>query len=302
MQKDACEAGKAMKKEGRLRRGALVAAMAALLAVEPMISSCASVQTPGRGNPITAIERECRNRMPIYGERGSGPFVEESSVDEARMQEIIGGLRRSTVLINSDEALGSGVVIYRCGSETAILTNRHVVEANERRDGNVVGAPNITITNDGVRVRPVRIMLAPRELDLAIVFVREEIGPPAAIAQGTPRVGARVIVVGNPLGVEDSVSRGIVSNYVRNTSDGGLAYEAIQTDAAINGGNSGGGVFLANGELVGITTFKLRIGAGFAEGMGYALPVSLVRNMPLEAWTEIPLAPAVAAGGAPTGG
>lgn len=288
----ACEAGKALKKSGRMRRGVLVAAMASLLAVEPIISSCAALSgnSAGPSNPVSAIERECRNRLPIYGERGPGPRVGESSIGEERMQQIIGGLRRSTVLINSDEALGSGVVLYRCGGETAILTNRHVVEANVRRDGNIVGAPNITITNDGLRVRPIRIMLAPSGLDLALVFVRGEVGPPVAITQGTPRVGARIIVVGNPLGVEDSVTRGIISNYVRNES-GGLAYEAIQTDAAINGGNSGGGIFLANGELLGIATFKLRLGAGYAEGMGYALPVSLIRNTPLGAWAEIPLSP-----------
>ncbi|MCI0503141.1 trypsin-like peptidase domain-containing protein [Candidatus Micrarchaeota archaeon] len=304
LHKDACEAGKALKREGRLRRGAYVAALAALLAVEPLISSCAGIQNPRPGNPISAVDRECRNRNPIIGERNPGPRVDDNAVDERRMQEIIGTLRRSTVLIRSDEALGSGVILYSCGGETAILTNRHVVEANARRDGNVVGAPNITIRNDGVIVRPVRVLLAPQELDLALVFVQGDIGPQAAVSHGMPRVGARVLVVGNPLGVEDSVSRGIVSNYVPNESDGGLAFDAIQTDAAINGGNSGGGVFLANGELLGIATFKLRLGTGYAEGMGYALPITLVQNSQLGAWTEIPLTAgaALAADGAAGGG
>lgn len=290
------EAGKAKRKDRWMRRGFLVAAMASLLAVEPLLGGCTGTmaQMPrGRANQITAVEGQCprSGRIPISGEERSAQRDDESSVSEARMQEIIASLRRSTVLIRSDEGLGSGVVLYRCGEETAILTNRHVVEADEPRDGRVVSAPNIEVINDGLRVRPARIILAPNELDLALVFVREDIGPPVTVATGRPRIGARVVVVGNPLGVEDSVSRGIVSNYVQRESRSGFPYEAIQTDAAINPGNSGGGVFLSNGELIGIVTSKPRLGTGLAEGMGYALPMALLQDLPLEAWTEISITP-----------
>jgi len=293
------EAGSEKKKEekgkerGKISRRLLIGAMATLLAVEPLISSCAGVtaQNPGPKNPASVTERDCRKRSPIQ-ENDTKDREDESTVSEKRLQEIVGQLRKSTVLIKSDEATGSGVILYRCGGETAILTNRHVVTSDAAPAGKVLISPNIQIINEGMRVRPVRIVIAPQQIDLAIVFVREDIGPPVKTTQKKPQVGARIILIGNPLGVEDSVSQGIVSNYVKDKSDGGFPFESIQTDAAINPGNSGGGMFLANGELFGIVTFKLRLGFGFAEGMGYAIPLGILKDFMVDSWTEIAAAPA----------
>jgi S1-C subfamily serine protease len=266
--------------------------MATMLALEPIMSGCASVfaNNSSSGNPISAKERECRKRSPIQ-ENGTANRENENKNEKKRLQEVVKELRKSTVLIDSDESGGSGVILYRCGDETAILTNRHVVTSDKAPAGSVVVSPNIKITNEGKEVRPIRIVIAPHDLDLALVFVKEDIGPPVKFSQMKPEVGSKLIVVGNPLGVEDTVSIGIVSNFIKDKSDGGFPFELIQTDAAINAGNSGGGMFLSNGELLGIVTFKLRHGLGFAEGMGYAIPLSIIGNFKVDSWVEINTAP-----------
>ena len=275
------------------RRKLIIAAMATMLAVEPLISACAGIgiQKAGPGNPMTLVERECRKRPPIQ-ENDTKGSEDESVVSGKRLQEIIGQLRKSVVRIESDESIGSGVILYRCGGETAILTNKHVVTTDKAPDGKVLASPNIRISNEGMLVRPVKVVIAPQGLDLALVFVREDIGPPIKTTQKIPQIGTRTIIIGNPLGVEDSVSQGIVSNIVKDKSEGGFPFESIQTDAAINPGNSGGGMFLANGELLGIVTFKLRLGFGFAEGMGYAIPLGVLKNFIVDSWAEIATAPA----------
>ncbi len=280
------------------RKKLLIAAMATMLAVEPLISGCASVMNRNLNpkNPASIIENECRKRSPIQ-ENGTANKADESKSEKKRIQEVVKQLRKSIVLINSDESIGSGVILYRCGGETAILTNRHVVTSDKAPAGSVFVSPNIRIVNEGVEVRPVRVVIAPNELDLALVFVKEDIGPPVKFAQTKPEIGSRLIIVGNPLGIEDTVSTGIVSNYIKDKSEGGFPFESIQTDAAINPGNSGGGMFLANGELLGIVTFKLRLGLGFAEGIGYAIPLSILKSFIVESWSEITTAPATAGTG-----
>jgi len=286
--KERKEPGAVSKGYGMMRRRFLVSALASLIAVEPMISACAHLSGQySPKNPIAAMNQECQGKIPPKQD-DKRIREEESSVGEARMQEIIKELRKSAVLISSDEALGSGVILYRCGGETAILTNRHVVQGDESKDGKIISAPNIIVNNEGKSVKPIRIVLAPDDLDLALIFVKEDIGPPARLAKDKPNIGARVVIVGSPLGIEDSVSRGIISNFI---NDKEMPFEAIQTDAAMNPGNSGGGLFLTNGELIGITTFKLVLGLGFAEGMGYAIPVSVLQDDKLADWKEIPITP-----------
>ena len=276
------------------RKKFLIAAISTMLALEPIMSGCATVSSKNisTGNPMTLVERECRKRSPIQENRATDQ-EEESKAGKKRMQEVVRQLRKSTVLIDSDESVGSGVILYRCGGETAILTNRHVVTSDKAPDGKVQVSSNIKIVNEGKKVLPVRIVIAPNDLDLALIFVREDIGPPVKFAKTKPEVGSKLIIVGNPLGVEDSVSAGIVSNYVMNRTGSGFPFQEIQTDAAINPGNSGGGMFLSNGELLGIVTFKLRLGFGFAEGMGYAIPVSILKDFIVDSWAEITTAPAI---------
>jgi S1-C subfamily serine protease len=207
-------------------------------------------------------------------------------------------LRRSSVLISTDEALGSGIIIANSGTETTILTNRHVVESDTHTDdGSPWLAPGMVVYNDGRAGTVKRVQIAPNSIDLAIVTVEGDIGP--AVRTSTARLsrGNRLMIIGAPLGYEDSVSAGIVSNFSTRETDSGFHYIAIQTDAAINPGNSGGGFFLAGtGELVGITSFKMMLNPIVtAEGMGFAIPIRYIYDFPYSGWGEIHPAPPAAA-------
>ena len=210
--------------------------------------------------------------------------------EEQRVQRLIEKLKLSNVKIESDEAIGSGVIIGRNGTDSMILTNRHVVDADFAFTSNT----HMEIFNqDNETARPARIYLAPNQLDLAIILVKKDIGPPADINYSLkPDIGAEVLAIGAPLGIPNSVTSGIISNYVTTNTSSGFEYEVMQTDAAVNPGNSGGGVYLSSsGKLVGILSFKLVIrGIGrdqLAEGLGFAIPVGIVDEYPLREWKII---------------
>lgn len=200
-------------------------------------------------------------------------------------------LRRSSVLISTDEALGSGIIIANSGTETTILTNRHVVESDSPAAGGFARlAPGMVVYNDG-RVGAVkRVQIAPNGLDLAVVTVEGDLGPAVRTSTGRLSRGNRLMIIGSPLGYEDSVSAGIVSNFAPRETGSGFHFLAIQTDAAINPGNSGGGFFLAGtGELVGITSFKLMLNPIVtAEGMGFAIPIRYIYDYPYRDWAMLP--------------
>ncbi len=213
-------------------------------------------------------------------------------ISDSQFEDVIAAVRHSTVLIDTGEGLGSGVIIAHRNGETWVLTNRHVVEAEGAGpDRTPRAAEDVVVHNDGSEAKAVRIMIAPEGIDLALVIVKGDIGPDARLANATLRRGTSVVAVGSPLGIEDSAARGIVSNFVERTSGGGFRFTAIQTDAAINPGNSGGGLFLAGtGELLGITTFKLRISPfETAEGMAFVIPVDMISRFPLQTWRELPM-------------
>jgi hypothetical protein len=207
--------------------------------------------------------------------------------EEQRVQKLIQKLQESNVKIQSDEGIGSGVIISRNESELLILTNRHVVDS----DFAFISNRHLQVLNySNETANPVRIYIAPNQLDMAIVVVSKDIGSPAEIDYDLrPDVGAEVLAIGSPLGIPNSVTSGIVSNYVLTNTTSGFDYEVIQTDAAVNPGNSGGGVHLSsNGKLIGIIAFKLVLrGNQLAEGLGFAIPVSLVDDYPLEEWKVI---------------
>ncbi|MFN7991857.1 MAG: trypsin-like peptidase domain-containing protein [Candidatus Micrarchaeia archaeon] len=210
--------------------------------------------------------------------------------DEERVSDLIASLQKSNVRIMSDDGIGSGVIIGKAGSDLIVLTNRHVVDP----DFASFASKHITIINhDNETAKPLRILVAPNELDLAIVVVGKDIGPPAGMNfSSVARIGSKVLVIGTPLGIPGSVTEGIISNYVETNTSSGFDYEVVQTDAAVNPGNSGGGVFLASsGRLVGITAFKLMIGRNeLAEGLGFAVPVRILEDFPPEKWSAITIA------------
>ncbi|MDJ1158574.1 DegQ family serine endoprotease [Chelatococcus sp. SYSU_G07232] len=159
-------------------------------------------------------------------------------------------------------SLGSGFVIDASG---IVVTNNHVIgDANEIS----------VIFNDGTKLKA-EIIGKDSKLDLAVLRVKPD-KPLKAVKFGDSdklRIGDWVIAIGNPFGLGGSVSAGIVSARNRNI-DQGPYDNYIQTDAAINKGNSGGPLFNMNGEVVGINTAILSPSGG-SVGIGFAVPSSL---------------------------
>jgi Do/DeqQ family serine protease len=161
--------------------------------------------------------------------------------------------------------LGSGVIVTTDGY---ILTNQHVVEA----------ADEIEIAlNDGRKFKARTVGLDP-ESDVAVLHI--DAGKLPAITFANPDalgVGDVVLAIGNPFGVGQTVTMGIVSALGRSHLGINTFESFIQTDAAINPGNSGGALVDASGNLVGINT-AIYSRSGGSLGIGFAIPVSLARN------------------------
>ncbi|MCX7168330.1 MAG: Do family serine endopeptidase [Rhodocyclales bacterium] len=163
--------------------------------------------------------------------------------------------------------LGSGVVV---SPEGYILTNFHVID----------GADEIEVAHSDGRKYKARVVGSDPESDLAVLRIPADHKLPV-IAFGssdTLRVGDVVLAIGNPFGVGQTVTSGIVSALGRSHLGINTFENFIQTDAAINPGNSGGALVDANGHLVGINT-AIYSQSGGSMGIGFAIPVSLAKNV-----------------------
>lgn len=169
------------------------------------------------------------------------------------------------------EGFGSGVIV---SPEGFILTNNHVIEGAQRL--------RVTLAN-GVNV-PADVVGTDPANDLAII----KIVPPAntkltTIPFGDSSkldVGRKVLAIGNPFGLERTLTVGIVSSTGRTmqTGSGRLIKGILQTDAAINPGNSGGPLLDSSGQMVGITT-AIFSRAGQSAGLGFAIPINIAKNI-----------------------
>ncbi len=168
------------------------------------------------------------------------------------------------------EGKGSGVIISPDGY---VVTNNHVVE----------GAQIIRVTLPNGRQFDGRVIGADRSADLAVVKIDGVNLPYAALGDsGKLKVGEYVIAIGYPLGIGTTVTHGIVSATDRKNleiSEGRVLREAIQTDAPINKGNSGGALANTHGELVGINTAIASEGGGGSIGIGFSIPINSAREI-----------------------
>jgi len=163
--------------------------------------------------------------------------------------------------------LGSGVVV---SPEGYILTNFHVID----------GADEIEVAHNDGRKYKARVVGSDPESDLAVLRIPADHKLPV-VAFGNSdslRVGDVVLAVGNPFGVGQTVTSGIVSALGRSHLGINTFENFIQTDAAINPGNSGGALVDTNGHLIGINT-AIYSQSGGSMGIGFAIPVSLARNV-----------------------
>jgi serine protease Do len=168
------------------------------------------------------------------------------------------------------EGLGSGVVV---SPEGYILTNNHVVD----------GATNVEVVLSDRREYKARVIGTDDKTDIAVVKIDAGVLPAITIGDSDKvEVGDYALAIGNPFGVGQSVTLGIISATRRGNLgiEGPGAYEDfIQTDAAINPGNSGGALVNERGELIGINTAIIAHGSSGNQGIGFAVPVNLARNV-----------------------
>ncbi len=165
------------------------------------------------------------------------------------------------------KSLGSGVIVRPNG---VVVTNNHVIE----------GGQQFMVVLNNRREYPAKVLLADPRSDLAVLKLeaKGETFPTLAIDDGhDQQVGDLVLAIGNPFGVGQTVTNGIISALDRtDVGEGTGSY--IQTDAAINPGNSGGALVDMNGKLIGINSMILS-GAGQSSGVGFAIPAPLVRRV-----------------------
>ncbi|MEQ8406220.1 MAG: DegQ family serine endoprotease [Oceanicaulis sp.] len=193
--------------------------------------------------------RVINQRSPFAGD----PFFERFFGPQVRQREV--------------NSLGSGVIVDASG---VIVTNNHVVE----------GAQDLRVVLSDRREYEAELLLADERTDLAILKINagEDLPVLPYDDAGDAQVGDLVLAIGNPFGVGQTVTSGIVSALAR--TDVGITDYAffIQTDAAVNPGNSGGALVDMDGELIGVNT-AIFSRSGGSNGIGFAVPVEMVRTV-----------------------
>lgn len=218
---------------------------------------------PANGDYTAAVERSAPAVVNIFTERvvrlpnaqnlprGLAPF----------MGEMWGAYQERV-----ERSLGSGVIYDDSGH---VVTNYHVVAS----------ATQVSVQLRDGRDLPARLVGSDRDTDLAVLQVEGTGLPVVPLGRSDRlRVGEPVLAIGNPLGLGQTVTQGIVSATGRGRLGVSTFESFIQTDAAINFGNSGGALVNGQGELVGINTAVIARNAGI-EGIGFAIPVDLARGV-----------------------
>ncbi|MCF7668551.1 MAG: trypsin-like peptidase domain-containing protein [Verrucomicrobia bacterium] len=187
---------------------------------------------------------------------------------ERPVQELVKTVGEAVVLVRTPAGLGSGFLV---NEEGYLITNFHVIEGESRI------FVEVFFREEGALERrtfkEVRIMAMNKFADLALLKIEDEDAPEFTyvVLGETEKLsaGERVFAVGSPMGLERTVTEGIISTKAR-AIEGALF---LQTTAQINPGNSGGPLFNLKGEVVGVTNMKVLMG----EGLGFAIPVDKVK-------------------------
>jgi len=203
-----------------------------------------------------AVDRTAPSVVSIYTKS-----VELQQVSP-RLQKILG----SPYVARSRQNMGSGVLVSEDGY---IMTNNHVVSQVQ----------NISVGLWDGRFAPAQVVGSDPETDLAVLKVNLSGLPAAPLAEDVPvRVGDVVLAIGNAFGLSHTVTMGIVSATGRNDLRSVLYEDFIQTDAAINAGNSGGALINYRGEVIGINTRNLGQAQG-AQNIGFAIPIAMAKDV-----------------------
>jgi Trypsin-like serine proteases, typically periplasmic, contain C-terminal PDZ domain len=248
----------------------------------PVLASSRAAATLGRQSFVAAAVRragpavvtiDTERTVAVAGSQGGmpSPLLNDPLFRQFFGLPSQGGQQRPAPVPRTERGQGSGFVFQADG---LVLTNAHVVERTNR----------VTVgMQDGRRI-PGTVVGLDKLTDLAVVRL-EGRGPwPVAPLGNSDKleVGEWAIAVGNPFGLDNTVTMGIISNLNRNAAKLGITdkrLDLIQTDAAINPGNSGGPLLNADGEVIGINTL-VRTGPG--AGLGFAIPINRARDIARE--------------------
>jgi putative serine protease PepD len=251
-------------------------ALAALVGAGAGVGSYAYLDQNQAGSPINVTTQAPAQQAKVDGSIEAAAKVIEPSVVTITVQAGNGG------------GIGSGVVLDRQGH---ILTNAHVVSSGSSQGGAVPGSfnqqstPQITVTFQDGRTAPATVVGTDETDDLAVIKVSgvDNLRPATFAKSSSINVGQSVVAVGAPLGLSQTVTSGIVSNTarpVRSGESGDAVYQAVQTDAAVNPGNSGGPLVDLNGAVVGINSSIASTAESQGEqsgniGIGFAIPADV---------------------------
>jgi serine protease Do len=184
------------------------------------------------------------------------------------VRELVNEIGEAVVQVRTPSGLGSGFILNEDGF---LITNFHVIESETQISVEVYHQKDGQL--DRKTYKQVRIIALNKFADLSLLKVDDKDAPKfKSVPLGSAdvmSVGERVFAIGSPLGLERTVTEGILSTKTREM--GGLLY--LQTTAQINPGNSGGPLFNMSGEVIGVTNMKVSSG----EGLGFAIPVEYVK-------------------------
>jgi len=240
----------------------------------PMFIDTAHAATTEQG-PLVSFAPVVKRAMPAVVNISSSKVVKEQGgsgngmFDDPFFRQFFGGRmpQQQQPRSQRETSLGSGVVVSPDGY---ILTNNHVVE----------GATDVKVSFANKEEYPAKVVGADKYSDVAVLKIDKRGLPTLPFADSAhAEVGDVVLAIGEPFGLGQTVTMGIISAKGR----GGLGIERfedfIQTDAAINRGNSGGALIDTKGELVGINTAILSGETGGNQGIGFAIPANMARNI-----------------------
>ena len=214
------------------------------------------------GPAVVRIEAERREPSRSSGFGGESPFGEDF------FNRFFGQPRQNQPESDTVQVGGTGFFITADGY---ILTNNHMVEKDK--------TTNVTVTTLGGKEYNAKIVGTDPSTDLALLKIQAKDMPFAELGDsGLVKVGEWVLAIGNPLGMEHTVTAGIVS-YKGRQIDTQSYQDFIQTDAAINRGNSGGPLLNMKGEVIGINSTILTSGFAGNIGIGFAIPSSIAKKV-----------------------
>ena len=254
-----------------LRTVAVVAASLAVVSLATQLGSAEERRVPGSVAELTlsyapVVQRVAPAVVNVYAAKvveNRNPFFEDPF-----FRRFFGGPDSSVPREQVQRSLGSGVILDPAG---LIVTNHHVIE----------GASEVKVALADKREFEADIVLKDTRADLAVLRLKDAHERFPALELGNSdevQVGDVVLAIGDPFGVGQTVTHGIVSALAR-TQVGITDYQFfIQTDAAINPGNSGGALVALNGQLIGINT-AIFSRSGGSQGIGFAIPANMVRGV-----------------------